>query len=117
MKLYQKITIILHVFVLWCHGVYNNAVFRREGGTNLANNVINTKQRTSEAECGILCSKESSCVSVNYKKSGSDKGKCELNDKLMEDSEENKERNSEFDYLEIVQRVRRFSLRVNCKTK
>ena len=88
--------------------VRNEALFRREEGTYLAKSVIKAKQGVTKAECGINCSRESSCVSVNYKKSGIDQGKCELNDKLLEDCEENEKSDSEWDYFEIIQRVSLF---------
>ena len=81
----------------------NKVMFRRQEGTYLANNVIKTDKTSNEFECGALCSRESSCVSINYKKSGSDKGKCELNDKLMEAGQ--KQGNYEYDYLELVKWV------------
>ena len=62
---------------------------------------------------GALCSRESSCVSINYKKSGLNKGKCELDDKLMEESEENRRKNCEYGYLELVSNVSLF-MQVEC---
>ena len=55
------------------------AVFRVEKQRYLANHVIATKQAYSELECSVHCVADGSCVSVNFKTSGSSKGRCELN--------------------------------------
>ena len=52
-----------------------------------------------------MCARDNSCVSVNYKKSGEDQGRCELNNKLLSDSKENAFDNEEFDNIGIIERV------------
>ena len=104
---------ILRYATVFCF--YKKVMFRRQEGTFLADNVIRTDKTSNEFECGAICSKESTCVSINYKKSGSDKGKCELNNKLMEDSEANRRMDREYDYLELVSdAVVSLFMQVNC---
>ena len=81
------------------------AVFRREEGKYLSNNVIGTKKTESELDCCALCSRESSCVSVNYQMSGENQGLCELNNKTLKDSKEDGKERPEFVNLEIIRRV------------
>ena len=82
------------------------AVFRREEQKYLANHVITTKQAATELECGMHCVADGSCLSVNYKISGAGKGRCELNNKtLQETSEADQETNPEFNHLYVVKKV------------
>ena len=81
------------------------AFFQRKEGKYLANNVLKTQQTASELDCAGLCSRERSCVSVNYKKSGENQGLCELNTKTLEDSKENVVEMSGFINLQIIKRV------------
>ena len=67
--------------------------------------VIKIEKNRSELACGSLCSRENSCVSVNYKKSGKDQGICELNNKTLEDSDKDGRKKGEFVNLAIVERV------------
>ncbi len=61
----------------------HEAVFRKTAGKFLANYVIQAKEASSESECGIYCSRNKRCASVNYKTSGINKGLCELNSKSL----------------------------------
>ena len=105
----HKNFIIVYLFLFFCYGTvfcsYNKILLRRQQGMYLVKSVIKTEQAISEAQCGSLCSRVSSCASVNYKKSGLNQGMCELNDKLVEECEENRRVNYEFDYLEVVKSV------------
>jgi hypothetical protein len=85
------------------------AVFRRKVGKYLANYVIRTENTTSEMECGIHCSADSVCASVNYKTSGTDKGLCELNSKALDERESHMllSDSTDFIYLHIDIRVRK----------
>ena len=109
MKFYQKLVIAFHLLVIRYGTVlsfYTDAFFRRKEGTYLADSIIKTVQTFEEIECGMLCSREISCASVNYKKFNFNQGRCELNDKLLEDPGGKKEKDPEFVHLEIVVRVR-----------
>ena len=46
---------------------------------------METKQADSELKCGFYCAKNQSCTSINYKTSGEGKGRCELNNKTVEE--------------------------------
>ena len=105
MKFHQNLMIAFQLLIFRYQTVFcqcNKVWFNHQEATYLANNVIKTEKAINVAHCGGLCLAENTCVSINYKKSGSDKGKCELNDKLMKDSQENKKNDSDYDYLEIV---------------
>ena len=78
------------------------ALFKRKENTYLANHVIRTEQSGSELQCAAFCSRESLCVSVNYKISGEKQGMCELNNKLLEDSIKNQRIIPEFVFLQMV---------------
>ena len=82
----------------------NKAVFRKIKGKYLPNSVFKTLETTDELHCTSYCSRDGSCVSVNFKISGKDRGLCELNSRTMKDvnDEQNK---AEFNYLGIVTRV------------
>jgi hypothetical protein len=82
------------------------AVFHRSKEKYLANHVIATKQARSEIECGMYCARDGSCLSANYKTSGIGKGRCELNNKvLQETSDADKQTNAEFNHLNIIKKV------------
>ena len=84
------------------------AVFRRNEQKYLANHVIATKQAATELECGMHCVAYGSCLSVNYKISGVNKGRCEPNNKTLEETfNADKEINSEFNHLYIIKKVRK----------
>ncbi|XP_028396174.1 uncharacterized protein LOC114520149 [Dendronephthya gigantea] len=81
----------------------NELLFRKVAKRYLANHVIDTKLAGSEHECGLYCVRDGSCTSANYKTSGTGKGRCELNDKtLQETSENDKKTNPEFNHLYLV---------------
>ena len=83
------------------------AVFRRNEQKYLANHVIATKQAATELECGMHCVAYGSCLSVNYKISGVNKGRCELNNKTLQETfNADQEINSEFNHLYIIKKVR-----------
>ena len=84
----------------------NELMFRKVAKRYLANHVIDAKQAGSELECGMYCTIHGSCISANYKTSGSGKGLCELNDKtLQEVSENDKKTKSEFSHLYFVKPI------------
>ena len=83
----------------------HQALFKREVGQYLANNAIRTEQTNSELDCSALCSRESSCVAVNYKTSGENRGMCELKNKDLQDAAEDGRLMPEFTNLRILQRV------------
>ena len=83
------------------------AFFLRYKQKYLANHVIETKQADSELECGIHCVAFGSCVSVNYKTSGIGKGRCELNNKTLQETSDEKTHNPESTHLAVVKRVSR----------
>jgi hypothetical protein len=79
-----------------------NAFFRVVKQTYLANHVIATKQADSELECSWHCIADGTCVSVNFKTSGSSKGRCELNDKTPNEIPHHEiTQNPEFNHLYI----------------
>ena len=80
-------------------------MLKRKDGEYLANNVIRTDNADSELHCTLLCSNEISCVSVNYKKSGENRGMCELNNKTLQDSEEDGRESLDFVHLYVIERV------------
>ena len=95
------------VFVLNPGHCVNKILFTKTNGLYLANSVIRTEFTNNEFECGAVCSKEIACVSVNYKRCGVDKGRCELNDDSIERSPpENRLVDMEFCYLGVRNSVR-----------
>ena len=81
------------------------AFFRRNEQKYLANHVIETKQADSELECGLHCVGDGSCASVNYKTSGDGKGRCELNDKTLQEIPDEGRRDPEFTHLAVDNEV------------
>ena len=81
------------------------ATFRRNEQQYLSNHVIETKQADSELECGLYCVADGSCASVNYKTSGINKGRCELNSKTLQEASDEKTYNPQFTHLAVVKRV------------
>ena len=81
------------------------AFFLRNEQTYLANHVIETKQAGSELECGLLCVADGSCASVNYKTSGIGKGRCELNNKTLQEASDEGTHKPEFTHLGIIEQV------------
>jgi hypothetical protein len=86
------------------------AFFRIKEQKYLANIIMSskTKQAESELQCGILCVRDGSCTSVNYKTSGIGKGLCELNSKTFQEISNPDENmhNIEFNHLYIIKNVR-----------
>ena len=86
----------------WCS---IQGFFQRKEGRYLGDSAIRMEQTGSEFDCAALCSKEMLCVSVNYKNPGENQGMCELNNRTLEDSQEDENEMPEFIYLEIVEWV------------
>ena len=61
----------------------------------------------SEMKCGLHCAENKSCTSINYKTSGSNRGRCELNNKAVEETSDvyDKKRDPEYNHLEVIERV------------
>ena len=78
----------------------------------LANHVIETKQAESEMECGLHCVKNKLCTSVNYQISGIGKGRCELNNKTVQETSDVVEKihHPEFNHLTVIERVSTYIL-------
>ena len=83
----------------------DQAYFQRNEQKYLANHVVETKEADSELECGLYCVADASCVSINYKTSGICKGRCELNNKTLQDTSHEKTHNPEFIHLAIIERI------------
>ena len=83
----------------------HDVLFHRHRGKYLLNSVIRTVHAETESECGIYCSRDDACVSVNYKTTGKDRGLCELNHKTFTDASSNSAERKEFNYLEILRKV------------
>ena len=81
------------------------AYFQRNEERYLANHVIDTKQADSELECGLYCVADGSCASVNYKTSGISKGRCELNNKTLQETPDEEMYNPEFTHLQQVSKI------------
>ena len=81
------------------------AYFLRKEQKYLANHVIETKQADSDLECGLHCVADGSCASVNYKTSGDGKGRCELNDKTLQEIPDEETQDPEFTHLAVDKRV------------
>lgn len=81
----------------------DEAVFRKVKGKYLPNYVFKTLKANNELHCSNYCSMDGSCASANFKTFGKDQGLCELNSKAVDMRGEN---NAEFNYLEVVTRVR-----------
>ena len=71
----------------------------------LANHVMETKQADSELKCGYYCAKNKSCTSINYQTSGNDTGRCELNNKTIEETSDDKIHEPKFNHLAVIERV------------
>ena len=86
---------------------FEQAIFERNEQKYLANHVVETKQAGSELECGLHCIADKSCTSINYKTSGIGKGRCELNDKTVEETShvDDKIHDPEFNHLAVIERV------------
>ena len=81
-------------------------LFKQREGEYLANSVIRTEQTGGIFECGSLCARENDCMSVNYKKSGGNRGLCELNNSTLDNSKrENRKKVPAFINLWILKSV------------
>ena len=83
------------------------AVYRRYKQKYLANHVLQTKQAESELHCGLLCFRHQLCASVNYKTSGTGKGRCELNYKKLDRASyaDEEKKSLEFNHLDMIDLV------------
>ena len=81
--------------------------FHRSEHKYLANHVMETTQVESEKKCAYRCAVNKSCTSINYKTSGSDKGRCELNNETVDEPDDVDERidHPEFNHLAVMERV------------
>ena len=61
----------------------------------------------SEKKCAYRCAVNKSCTSINYKTSGSGKGRCELNNKTVDEPDDVDEKidHPEFNHLAVIERV------------
>ena len=86
---------------------WGDVIFQKSEQTYLANHVMETIHMDSEMKCGLHCAENKSCTSINYKTSGSDKGRCELNNKTVEETSDvdDKKRDPEYIHLEVIERV------------
>ena len=108
MKYYSIVWLLVQIFIFGIEmgGCSLQAFFQREEGKYLGNNVIRTEQTENGLDCAALCSRESSCLSVNYKMSGENQGLCELNNDTLENSKlEDGSAMPEFVNLKILKRV------------
>ena len=73
----------------------------------LASHVMETTQVDSEKKCAFRCAANKSCASINYKTSGLDKGRCELNNKTVDETDDADEKidRPEFNHLAVIARV------------
>ena len=86
----------------------NKVMLVKDRGLYLKESFIRAVHGNTEFECGVHCSKEPLCVSVNFKTSGKDQGRCELNNATLGASKRNNcLRHPEYSYLEILNRVRK----------
>ena len=90
---------------LQCGTCVNEAVFRQIKGKYLPKSAFKTLKTKNALDCGNYCSRHQYCASVNYKTSGKDQGLCELNSERIKEVDSGSN-NAEFNYLEIVKRVR-----------
>ena len=81
--------------------------FQKSAQKYLANHVMETTQVDSEKNCAFRCAANKSCTSINYKTSGSDKGRCELNNKTTDERNDVDEKinRPEFNHLAVIERV------------
>ena len=81
--------------------------FQKSAQKYLANHVMETTQVDSEKKCAFRCAANKSCTSINYKTEGSDKGRCELNNKTVDETDDVDEKidRQEFNHLAVIARV------------
>ena len=103
-----KVFLVLFSLFVCAMQSANKVLFRKTEGRYLKDSMIRITMATNEFECGAVCSHEPLCVSVNYKNCGKEKGKCELNYRMLQDSEDAKYfKNPEYSYLEKSSQVRK----------
>ena len=85
----------------------SEVIFKKSKQTYLPNHVLKTKQADSEMECGLHCTEDESCASINYKTSGIGEGRCELNIKTVEETSgvDEKIYHPEFNHLAVIEQV------------
>ena len=68
---------------------------------------METTQVDTEKKCIFRCATNKSCTSINYKTSGSDKGRCELNNEAVDETEDVDEKidDADFNHLAVIERV------------
>ena len=81
--------------------------FQKSEQKYLANHVMETTQVDSEKTCVFRCAANKSCTSINYKTSGSDKGRCEFKNKTVDETNDADEKidHPEFNHLAVIDRV------------
>ena len=76
--------------------------------------MIKAKRAASELLCGLYCAAEKSCTSINYKTSGSSKGRWELNNKTGEKtSYVDDKKYAEFNYLAVIEQVSTMQFKIH----
>ena len=85
------------------------AMYRKHKEKHFANYVFRTIKTKWEQECATHCFRDNLCASVNYKISGIGKGLCELSNKTLDEASNEGTHNLEFNHLDIIKRVRRFT--------
>lgn len=98
-------TVSLYIFNL-PQVTNGNALFQRNPGRYLRNHTIRSSKQESEIDCGTSCLNKPDCVSVNFKVKGKRKGSCELNSKTINEIPLETQKDAEYIYLEIFERVR-----------
>ena len=98
---------LLSVVALFSLGnTQDKVMLSRTKGLRIKDSFIKAVHANNDHECGVFCCKETSCVSVNFKHSGQDKGRCELNSKTVDESSQKScFAHQEYNYLEIVKQV------------
>ena len=100
-----RICALIFIFQIQQVVCMKQTYFLRKEQKYLANHIIETKQADSELECGLHCVADGSCASVNYKTSGVGKGRCELNNKTVEETPNEETHNPDFVHLALFKRV------------
>ena len=90
---------------------FEQAIFKRNEQKYLADHVMKKEQAESELECGSHCIADKSCTSINYKISGIGKGRCELNNKTVEETSDvdSKIHDLEFNHLAVIKHAGKYT--------
>ena len=98
---------LLYFATLFClENTQDKVMLSRTRELRIKDSFIKAVHANNEHECGVFCSKETLCVSVNFKHSGHDKGRCELNSKTVGESlQEACLAHPEYNYLELFKQV------------